>query len=223
MSRLQRGPSWKGEGAVLHRESLPFQTYAPFRIAPFPDEERVQGDTRGVFSLDSVNRVTPVTLCGCVMTKSLTHIDAEGTARMVDVGAKAETQRLAVASGRITMTAGALAAIRAGNAPKGDVLGTARIAGIMAAKRTGDLIPMCHPLAIDAVNVDFTFEDAAILATATASLTGKTGVEMEAITAVSIALVTIYDMAKALDKGMIIGDIRLIEKRGGKSGHWKAA
>ena len=156
------------------------------------------------------------------MTKSLTHIDSDGTARMVDVGAKAETQRLAVASGRIAMTAEALDAIRAGNAPKGDVLGTARIAGIMAAKKTADLIPMCHPLMLDAVNVDFTFEDDAIRATATASLTGKTGVEMEAITATSIALLTIYDMAKALDKGMVIGEIRLIEKRGGKSGHWIA-
>jgi cyclic pyranopterin phosphate synthase len=155
------------------------------------------------------------------MDKSLTHIDSEGSARMVDVGAKAETQRLAVASGRITMTAEALAAIRAGDAPKGDVLGTARVAGIMAAKKTSELIPMCHPLMIDAVNVDFAFEDNAIRATATASLTGKTGVEMEAITAASIALVTIYDMAKALDKGMVIGEIRLIEKRGGKSGHWK--
>lgn len=156
------------------------------------------------------------------MGKSLTHIDAEGTARMVDVGAKAETQRLAVASGIITMTADALAAIRAGNAPKGDVLGTARIAGIMAAKRTGELIPMCHPLAIDAVNVDFAFEEQAIRATATVSLTGRTGVEMEAMAAVSVALLTIYDMAKALDKGMVIGGIRLIEKRGGKSGHWRA-
>ncbi|CDO38532.1 cyclic pyranopterin monophosphate synthase MoaC [Novosphingobium sp. KN65.2] len=156
------------------------------------------------------------------MNKSLTHIDSDGTARMVDVGAKAETQRLAIASGRITMSAEALEAIRAGNAPKGDVLGTARIAGIMAGKRTGDLIPMCHPLAIDAINVDFSFEDKAVRATATASLTGKTGVEMEAITAVSVALVTIYDMAKALDKGMVIGDIRLIEKRGGKSGPWRA-
>lgn len=141
---------------------------------------------------------------------------------MVDVGAKPETQRLAVASGHITMTADALAAIRAGDAPKGDVLGTARVAGIMAAKKTGDLIPMCHPLMLDAVNLDFTFEDDAIRATATASLTGRTGVEMEAITAVSIALVTIYDMAKALDKSMVIGGIRLIEKRGGKSGHWFA-
>jgi len=156
------------------------------------------------------------------MSKSLTHIDSDGTARMVDVGAKAETQRLAVASGRITMTVQALAAIRAGDAPKGDVLGTARIAGIMAAKRTSDLIPMCHPLMIDAVNVDFAFEEDAIRATATASLTGKTGVEMEAITATSIALLTIYDMAKALDKSMVISGIRLVEKRGGKSGYWKA-
>jgi len=156
------------------------------------------------------------------MTKSLTHIDADGSARMVDVGGKAETQRLAVASGRIMMSAEALAAVRAGNAPKGDVLGTARIAGIMAAKRTAELIPMCHPLALDAVNLDFTFEADAIRATASASLTGRTGVEMEAVTGVAIALVTIYDMAKALDKGMVIGEVRLIEKRGGKSGHWKA-
>lgn len=156
------------------------------------------------------------------MNTSLTHIDSDGTARMVDVGAKPETQRTAIASGRITMAPEALAAIRAGDAPKGDVLGTARIAGIMAAKRTSDLIPMCHPLALDAVIVDFAFEDDAVRATATASLTGKTGVEMEAITAVSVALVTIYDMAKALDKGMVIGSIRLVEKRGGKSGHWRA-
>jgi cyclic pyranopterin phosphate synthase len=160
---------------------------------------------------------------GQAMSTSLTHIDAEGTARMVDVGAKAETQRLAVASGRIRMSPQALDAIRAGDAPKGDVLGTARIAGIMAAKRTGDLIPMCHPLAIDAVNIDFAFEDAAVRATATASLTGKTGIEMEAITAVTIALVTVYDMAKALDKAMVIDDVRLIEKKGGKSGHWRAS
>ncbi|MFK4872073.1 cyclic pyranopterin monophosphate synthase MoaC [Novosphingobium sp. ZW T3_23] len=156
------------------------------------------------------------------MSKSLTHIDAEGTARMVDVGAKQETRRVAVASGRITMTTSALAAIRAGDAPKGDVLGTARIAGIMAAKKTSELVPMCHPLLLDAINVDFTFEEAAIEARATVSLTGKTGVEMEAIIAASIALLTIYDMAKALDKAMVIGDIRLVEKLGGKSGHWKA-
>ena len=156
------------------------------------------------------------------MSKKLTHIDAAGDARMVDVGAKAETQRVAVAGGAIRMSADALAAIKAGNAPKGDVLGTARIAGIMAAKKTGDLIPLCHPLSLDAVNVDFTFEDTGVRATATASLTGKTGIEMEAIVAVTFALVTIYDMAKALDKGMVIGEVKLLEKRGGKSGHWTA-
>jgi cyclic pyranopterin phosphate synthase len=156
------------------------------------------------------------------MAKSLTHIDADGSARMVDVGAKAETRRLAVAAGRIIMTPEALAAIRAGDAPKGDVLGTARIAGIMAAKRTGELIPMCHPLVLDAVSLDFAFEDDAIRASATVSLTGRTGVEMEAMTAVCVALLTIYDMAKALDKGMVIDEVRLVEKQGGKSGHWKA-
>lgn len=152
----------------------------------------------------------------------LTHIDAQGSARMVDVGAKPATARLAVASGRIRMSMAALEAIRKGDAPKGDVLGTARIAAIMAAKRTGDLIPMCHPLALDAVNVDFSWEQDAIRATASASLTGRTGVEMEAIVAVTMALVTIYDMAKALDKAMVIEQVRLIEKRGGKSGHWRA-
>jgi cyclic pyranopterin monophosphate synthase len=153
---------------------------------------------------------------------ALTHIDAQGSARMVDVGGKPATQRLAVASGRIRMSAAALAAVKAGDAPKGDVLGTARIAGIMAAKRTGELIPMCHPLALDAVAVDFAWEADAVRVTASASLTGRTGVEMEAIVAATIALVTIYDMAKALDKGMVIEDVRLIEKRGGKSGHWRA-
>ena len=152
----------------------------------------------------------------------LTHIDDAGNARMVDIGAKSETARRAVAGGRIRISPEALEAIRAGNTPKGDVLGTARIAGIMAAKKTGDLIPMCHPLALDAVNVDFTFEDDAIAVSATASLTAKTGVEMEAMTAASIALLTIYDMAKALDKGMVISDVRLLAKSGGKSGDWKA-
>ena len=152
----------------------------------------------------------------------LTHIDESGAARMVDVGGKAATQRVAIASGRITMSAAALDAIRAGNAPKGDVLGTARIAEIMAAKRTGELIPLCHPLGLEAVNIDFAFEDGAIRAVATASLTGKTGVEMEAMVAVSTALLTIYDMAKAIDKGMVIAEVRLIEKHGGKSGHWQA-
>lgn len=152
----------------------------------------------------------------------LTHLDSQGAARMVDVGAKQETVRRAVASGQITMSHEALAAIRAGDAPKGDVLGTARIAGIMAAKRTGDLIPLCHPLGLEAVSVDFTFEDSAIRVTATASLTGKTGVEMEAMVAASVALLTIYDMAKAIDKAMVISEVRLIEKTGGKSGDWHA-
>jgi len=153
----------------------------------------------------------------------LTHIDDQGRATMVDIGGKTETHRVAIASGRIRMSSMALAAIREGNAPKGDVLATARIAGIMAAKRTAELIPLCHPLALDAVTVDFAFEEDALRATATASLTGRTGVEMEAITATTLALVTIYDMAKALDKGMVIEDVRLLEKRGGKSGTWRAA
>jgi cyclic pyranopterin monophosphate synthase len=152
----------------------------------------------------------------------LTHLDDHGAARMVDVGGKPATARRAVASGRIEMTTAALEAIRAGNAPKGDVLSAARIAGIMAAKRTGDLIPLCHPLGLEAVNIDFAFEDAAIRATATASLTGRTGVEMEAMVAVSVALLTIYDMAKAIDKGMVIGEVHLIAKSGGKSGDWSA-
>ena len=152
----------------------------------------------------------------------LTHLGEDGTARMVDVGGKTDTQRVAIASGIITMSPEALAAIKAGDAPKGDVLGTARIAGIMAAKRTGELIPLCHPLGLEAVNVDFAFEDDGVRAIASASLTGKTGVEMEAMVAVSTALLTIYDMAKAIDKGMVIGAVKLIEKRGGKSGVWKA-
>jgi cyclic pyranopterin phosphate synthase len=152
----------------------------------------------------------------------LTHIDESGSAHMVDIGTKPATERVAIASGTISMSAEALHAIKVGNAPKGDVLGTARIAGIMAAKKTGETIPLCHPLALDAVNIDFTFLDNSIAVRATASLTGKTGVEMESMVAVSVALLTIYDMAKALDKSMVIGSIHLVEKRGGKSGHWKA-
>ena len=139
---------------------------------------------------------------------------------MVDVGAKAVTRRVAIAAGRIAMSAAALEAVRAGDAPKGDVLGAARFAGILAAKITAELIPLCHPLALDAAMLDFAFEPGGIKATATVTLTGKTGVEMEALTAVSVALLTIYDMAKALDKGMVTGEICLIEKRGGKSGDW---
>ena len=152
----------------------------------------------------------------------LTHLDEQGKARMVDVGAKADTRRVAIAEGRITMSAEALSAIRDGAVPKGDVLAAARIAGIMAAKKTADLIPLCHPLSLDAATVDFAFEESAVRVTASASLSGKTGVEMEALTAASVALLTIYDMAKAVDKGMVISGLRLIEKRGGKSGDWRA-
>jgi cyclic pyranopterin phosphate synthase len=152
----------------------------------------------------------------------LTHLDDKGAARMVDVGGKVETARSATATGRIRMSAEALTAVREGSGPKGDVLAAARIAGIMAAKKTGELIPLCHPLALDAVSVDFAFEDGGIRSTACASLTGRTGVEMEAMTAASIALLTIYDMAKALDKGMVIEEVRLLEKTGGKSGDWRA-
>ena len=153
---------------------------------------------------------------------ALTHLDESGRARMVDVGAKPATARSASARGNITMSPAALEAIRDGAVPKGDVLAAARIAGIMAAKKTAELIPLCHPLALDAVTLDFAMIGGAVEVSATASLTGRTGVEMEAMTAVSIALLTIYDMAKALDKAMVIGPIRLIEKRGGKSGDWFA-
>ena len=156
------------------------------------------------------------------MTK-LTHLDEAGNAAMVDVSAKPATEREAIAEGRITMSAKALAAIREGAVKKGDVLATARIAGIMAAKKTSELIPLCHPLMLSKVAVDFSFEGNAIRVTGMARLTGQTGVEMEALTATSIALLTIYDMAKALDKGMVIGGVRLLEKRGGKSGDWRAA
>jgi cyclic pyranopterin phosphate synthase len=152
----------------------------------------------------------------------LTHLDEHGAARMVDIGSKADSARMAAATGRIRMSPEALAAIRAGDAPKGDVLAAARIAGIMAAKKTSELIPLCHPLALDQVTVEFEFEDNALRATASASLTGKTGVEMEAMTAASVALLTIYDMAKALDKAMVIEGVRLLSKSGGKSGEWRA-
>lgn len=156
------------------------------------------------------------------MTK-LTHLDDAGNAAMVDVSAKPATVREAVAEGRITMSAEALAAIRDGAVKKGDVLATARIAGIMAAKKTSELIPLCHPLMLSKVAVDFEFEANGLRVIAMARLSGQTGVEMEALTAASMALLTIYDMAKALDKGMVIGGVRLLEKRGGKSGDWKAA
>lgn len=156
------------------------------------------------------------------MTK-LTHLDDAGNAAMVDISAKAATVREATAEGRIIMSAEALKAIKAGAVQKGDVLATARIAGIMAAKKTSELIPLCHPLMLSKVSVDFEFEPTSIRVTALARLTGQTGVEMEALTAATIALLTIYDMAKAIDKNMVIGDVRLLSKSGGKSGDWYAS
>ena len=153
----------------------------------------------------------------------LTHLDEQGSARMVDVSSKSNTVREATAAGRIAMSPEALEAIRAGSVKKGDVLAVARVAGIMAAKKTADLIPLCHPLPISGVTLDLAFEADAIRATATVRTTHSTGVEMEALTAVSVALLTIYDMAKALDRGMAIGDVRLLAKSGGRSGDWRAA
>jgi cyclic pyranopterin phosphate synthase len=152
----------------------------------------------------------------------LTHLDEAGAARMVDISAKAATRREAVAEGVITMNAAAFEAIRTSTLAKGDALATARIAGIMAAKQTASLIPLCHPLPLDAVAVDLALEADRIRATATVATTHGTGVEMEAMTAVSVALLTIYDMAKALDKAMVIGPIRLLKKTGGKSGTFTA-
>jgi cyclic pyranopterin phosphate synthase len=152
----------------------------------------------------------------------LTHIDEAGAARMVDVGGKAVTAREAIATGRITMSAEAAAAIGAGTAKKGDVLAVARVAGIMAAKRTSDLIPLCHPLPLTKVEIDLVVDATGVTATATASTEGKTGVEMEALTAATVTLLTIYDMAKAIDKTMVLQDIRVVAKSGGKSGNWTA-
>lgn len=160
------------------------------------------------------------------MTKTgLTHLDDLGNAAMVDVSGKPVTAREAVAGGRITMSADAYAALTGGTSPKGDVLAAARIAGIMAAKKTSDLIPLCHPLPLSKVAVDFAIhaDDHAVDVTATARTTGQTGVEMEALTAVSVACLTLYDMLKAVDKAMVIGDIRLLTKSGGKSGNYSAS
>lgn len=157
----------------------------------------------------------------------LTHFDASGQAHMVDVGGKAATRRVAVATGRIDMQANTLALIESGNAKKGDVLGVARIAGIMAAKKTSELIPLCHPLALTRVAVEFEVLSAqttsSVRCTVTAETVGQTGVEMEALTATQIALLTIYDMCKAVDRGMQIHEVRLLEKHGGKSGSYVAA
>jgi len=155
----------------------------------------------------------------------LSHIDGTGEARMVDVSAKAATERLAVAEARVVMSAATLRLIVSGNAKKGDVLGTARIAGIMAAKRTSDLIPLCHPLALSKVTLDITpdVKMPGCVVRATVKVTGPTGVEMEALTAVSIACLTIYDMIKAVERGVRIEGVHLVEKKGGKSGHYRAA
>ena len=154
----------------------------------------------------------------------LTHIGADGSAHMVDVGAKAETERTAVASGAVKMKPETLRAIIAGDAKKGDVLGAARIAGIMAAKKTHELIPLCHPLLLNKVSVDIEPDDAlpGLRVTALARVIGKTGVEMEALTAATVACLTIYDMAKALDRAMEIGEVKLVSKTGGKSGDYNA-
>ena len=157
------------------------------------------------------------------MSNQLTHLDEHGHAAMVDVGEKAATKRTAVAQGDVRMQAATLAAIRDGHVPKGDVLAAARIAGIMAAKRTAELIPLCHTLLLTKVALEFEVDeaDSRIVITATVRCNGQTGVEMEALTAVSVAALTIYDMAKALEKSMEIGNIRLLEKQGGKSGDWQ--
>jgi cyclic pyranopterin monophosphate synthase len=154
----------------------------------------------------------------------LSHLSKGGEARMVDVSAKAATERVAVAEGRVVMTAKTLDLVLAGNAKKGDVLGAARIAGIMAAKRTHELIPLCHPLAVSKIAVDIEPDRtrSGLSVRATVKVTGPTGVEMEALTAVQVGLLTIYDMCKAADRGMVITDVRVLEKQGGKSGDWNA-
>jgi len=154
----------------------------------------------------------------------LTHFDAAGEAHMVDVGDKAVTARVAVATGLIRMLPATLALVRDGTASKGDVLGVARIAAIQAAKRTAELVPLCHPIALTRVTVDFALDEAgsAVTCTARTETRGRTGVEMEALTAVQIGLLTIYDMCKAVDRGMVIDGVRLLEKHGGKSGDWIA-
>jgi cyclic pyranopterin phosphate synthase len=158
------------------------------------------------------------------MTQKLTHFDERGAAHMVDVAAKAETHRVAVAGGSIRMLPATLALVKSGTAKKGDVLGVARVAAIQAAKRTSDLVPLCHPVPLTSVSIEFTLDEAAsrVDCRATVECTARTGVEMEALTAVQVALLTIYDMCKAVDRGMTMEAIRLLEKRGGKSGDYVA-
>jgi len=155
----------------------------------------------------------------------LTHFNAAGQAHMVDVGDKAVTERVAVATGRIRMRPETFALVRDGGAKKGDVIGVARVAAIQGAKRTSELVPLCHPIALTRVTVDFELDEAgpAVACTARVETRGRTGVEMEALTAVQVGLLTVYDMCKAVDRGMVIEGVRLLEKRGGKSGDWVAA
>jgi cyclic pyranopterin phosphate synthase len=159
------------------------------------------------------------------LAPQLTHFDRKGSAHMVDVGAKDETHRVAVAAGRIAMRPATFRMVVEGSAAKGDVLGVARIAAIQAAKRTAELVPLAHPIALTRVTADFSFDAARreITLTATVECRGRTGVEMEALTAVAVGLLTVYDMVKAVDRGMVIRDLRLEEKRGGKSGHFRRA
>jgi cyclic pyranopterin monophosphate synthase len=155
-----------------------------------------------------------------IMSSKLTHMDEGGNARMVDVSSKEPTKRSAKATAFVRMLPATLASIREANLPKGDVLSTARLAGIMGAKQTSTLIPLCHPLPLESIDVEFTLKDAGVHIVAEARTSGKTGVEMEALTAASIAALTIYDMAKAVDRGMCVEGLRLLEKHGGKSGSW---
>lgn len=169
-----------------------------------------------------IRKFTHISIESMHSMSKLTHLNAQGQAHMVDVGDKAATKRIALASGQISMLPATLSLINQGEAKKGDVLGIARIAAIQASKKTADLIPLCHPIALTRVNVEFDILEAeyTIRCQVTCETVGQTGVEMEALTAVQVALLTIYDMCKAVDRGMVMHDIKLLEKRGGKSGDW---
>jgi cyclic pyranopterin phosphate synthase len=197
------------------------------QASPAQDDRRASIDqTHSTLqgSMNDSEHSPPVDAAPTGSSDGLTHFDAEGQAHMVDVGGKRETHRVARATGTIRMQAATLAAIAGGTAKKGDVIGIARIAAIQAAKRTAELIPLCHPLPLTHVNVEFVIDTqaAAVHCTVQAETLGRTGVEMEALTAVQVALLTIYDMVKAIDRGMVMTDVRVLEKHGGKSGSWAA-